>query len=139
MRRIFSGFFGGRLQNVLVASFVFVAIVTAALNTLVISRVIDDYLTSAQTDRVGRDMDLAHGLYQEKLREVAGIGERMANDPQTIEYLSAAVSGDSAARQAIDEVISRKVRVPLLGSSEVTLVLDRRGEVVIGRMVSAAG
>src|SRR5690242_8900424 len=126
MSRLFSAFFGRRLQSVLVTSFIFVAILTAALNTLVISRVINDYLSSAQNERVGRDMDLANGLYQEKLNEVAGIGERTARDPQTITNLSAAIAGDPLALLAIDQVISRKITVPLLGSSEVILVLDRQ-------------
>ncbi len=99
MSRIFSAFFGGRLQTVLVASFVFVAIVTAALNTLVISRVINDYLNSAQAERVGRDMDLANGLYQEKLKEVAGIGERTASDPQTVDELVGCLSRRSGRQE----------------------------------------
>jgi two-component system NtrC family sensor kinase len=139
MSRIFSAFFGGRLQSVLVASFVLVAIVTAALNTLVISRVINDYLTSAQADRVSRDMDLADGLYQEKLKEVTGIGQRIAGDPQTTAYMSAALLGDPVARAAVDQVISRKITVPLLGSSEVVLILDRKGEILTGRVLSADG
>ena len=48
MNRIFSAIFGGRLQNLLVASFVLVAMVTAVLSTVVISRVINDYLTSGE-------------------------------------------------------------------------------------------
>ncbi len=139
MSRILSAFFGGRLQTVLVTSFVLVAIVTAALNALVISRVINDYLTSAQADRVGRDMDLADGLYQQRLKEVAGIGERAASDPQTIANLRNAMAADPVARDAVDQVISRKVMVPLLGGSEVILVLNAKGEVVVGRVVSADG
>ena len=139
MSRIFSAFFGGRLQSVLVASFVLVAIVTAALNTLVISRVIDDYLTSAQADRVSRDMDLADGLYQEKLREVAGFGQRLASDPQTTANVATAFSGDPVARNVVDKVISRQATVPVLGSSEVALVLDKQGDLLIGRVLSADG
>src|SRR5512140_3433711 len=96
MNRIFSAFFGGRLQRLLVASFIFVAFVTAVLNGVVISRVINDYLTSAQADRVSRDMQLASGLYQEKLKEVRGTGQRLATDPETIANLAAAMRGDAA-------------------------------------------
>jgi two-component system NtrC family sensor kinase len=139
MNRIFSAIFGGRLQNLLVASFVFVAVVTAVLSTVVISRVINDYLTSAQGDRVGRDMELANGLYQEKLKEVQAMGQRLANDPQTIENLRAAVGGNAAAQVAIDQVIGRKVTTPALGSSEFILILDRRGQIVTGRVLLADG
>src|SRR5512140_2180163 len=139
MNRLFTAFFGGRLRTVLVASFIFVAIVTAALNTLVISRVINDYLASAQGDRVGRDMDLADGLYVEKLREVAAIGERTATDPQTLSALAGAAAGDPVSRQAIDEVITRNVTAPLLGGSEVILVLNGNGDILIGRVLDAEG
>jgi two-component system, NtrC family, sensor kinase len=139
MRRIFSAFFGGRLQSVLITSFVFVAIVTAGLNTLVISRVIDDYLTSAQVDRVGRDMDLADGLYQQKMTDVAGIGQRTATDPQSIANLPATLSGDPVARHAVDQAISRNLTEPLRGSSEVGLILDGAGNILIGRALSVEG
>lgn len=137
MRRIFSTIFGGRLQSVLVASFIFIAIVAAALNTLVISRVINDYLTSAQANRVDRDMDLANSLYQEKLKEVVAMSAEAANDPQTQGNLSSAAAGDTLARAQIDNVISQKISVPMVGSSELVLVLDGNGGVVIGRVLFA--
>lgn len=139
MRRVLWAFFGGRLRTVLVASFILVAVVAAALNTLVISRVINDYLTSAQEDRVSRDMDLANGLYQEKLREITGIAERTASDLEATGNLNAAIAGDGVARNTIDRVISRNVTAPLLGGSEVILVLDGDGDFLIGRSLSADG
>jgi len=135
--RFFSRFFGGRLINVLIASFVFVAILTAVLNTAVISRLIQDYLNQSQADRVARDLNLANVLYQQKLQEVEGIGERTATDPQTITYLAAALRGDSGAIGEVDQVISRKVTVPSLGSSELILILDRHGNILIGRELSS--
>src|SRR5512142_2137057 len=139
MNRIFSAFVGGRLQSLLVVSFIFVAIVTAALNTVVISRVINDYLTSAQADRVSRDMELASGLYQEKLKEVQSMGQRLANDPQTIENLPAAISGNAAAQAAIDQVIGRKATTPAIGSSEFILILDERGQILTGHVLLEDG
>ncbi len=139
MNRIFSAFFGGRLQSLLMVSFIFVAIVTAALNTVVISRVINDYLTSAQADRVSRDMDLATGLYQEKLKEVQAMGQRLGNDPQTIENLPAAISGSAAAQAAIDQVIGRKASTPAIGSSEFILILDKKGQILTGHVLLKDG
>ncbi len=139
MKHLFSAFFGGRLRTVLVTSFIFVAIVTAVLNTVVISRVINDYLASAQADRVNRDMNLADGLYQEKLREIAGIGERTATDPQALASLPAALAGDPMARDVVDRVMTRNVSAPLLKGSQVILVLDGDGNIVIGRVLSVNG
>ncbi|MGA7194389.1 MAG: cache domain-containing protein [Anaerolineales bacterium] len=137
--RFFSGFFGGRLITVLITSFVFVAILTAVLNTAVISRLINNYLAQSQADRVARDMNLANGLYQQKLQEVEGIGERTASDPQTITNLDSALQGNSAALGEVDQVISRKITVPSLGSSELILILDRKGNILIGRVLSSNG
>jgi two-component system, NtrC family, sensor kinase len=137
--RFFAGFFGGRLITVLIVSFVFVAILTAVLNTAVISRLINDYLAQSQADRVARDMNLADGLYQQKLQEVEGIGQRMASDPQTIINLDAAFQGNTDALGEVDQVISRKITVPSLGSSELVLILDRKGNILIGRVLSSNG
>ena len=137
--RFFTGFFGGRLITVLIVSFVFVAILTAVLNTAVISRLINDYLAQSQADRVARDMNLADGLYQQKLQEVEGIGERTASDPQTVINLDAAFQRNTDAIGEIDQVISRKITVPSLGSSELILILDRKGNILIGRVLSSNG
>lgn len=139
LSRLIAGFFGGRLQTVLIASFVFVAILTAVLNAAVIARVINDYLASSQEERVLRDMDIANGLYQQKLKDVEGIGERTASDPQTIMNLPAAYEGDSISRKAIDQVISRKITVPRLGGSQLILILDKSGDILIGRVLSPDG
>ena len=44
--------FGGRLQIVLIASFSVIAALTVGLNTLVTSRVIQDYLAAAEANLV---------------------------------------------------------------------------------------
>ena len=81
MRRLILALFEGRLQVVLIASFALMAAVTVSLNTLVISRVINDYMAEAKADRVARDMKLADAFYQLKLDEVAAISHRLVLDP----------------------------------------------------------
>jgi two-component system NtrC family sensor kinase len=137
--RFLSRFFGGRLITVLTISFVFVAVLTVTLNSVVVSRVINDYLASSQVDRVSRDMNIADGLYQQKLTDIEGVGARTASDPQTIMNLSAAFQGDPSAINAVDQVITRKITVPLPGGSQAILVLDRSGNILIGRVISSDG
>ena len=67
MKRFFHLPFNGRLLNVLIASFVLVAALAAGLNAMVTSRVINEYLLNAQTDRLQRDLDLTNGFYQQKI------------------------------------------------------------------------
>lgn len=139
MRQVLSNLFGGRLLIVLITSFVLVAIVTGVLSTLALSRVIDNYLANAQSDRVARDMDISAGLYQQRLDDVVVLSERTAWDTGTITNLTAALRGDRAAIAAIDDVILRKMATPNLLESQAVLVLDRDGEIIIGRARSVSG
>jgi hypothetical protein len=63
MKRSIQWPFGGRLLNMLIATFVLVAVLAVGLNAIVASRLISEYLLNAQTDRLGRDLDLANGYY----------------------------------------------------------------------------
>ena len=99
MRRFISRLFSGHLLYVLTISFVLIAILTGVLNTLVISRVIDNYLEGAQSDRVTRDMETSTGLYQQNLDRVARIGRRMALDIETIINLGENSAGDTGCYQ----------------------------------------
>jgi two-component system NtrC family sensor kinase len=139
MRRFFSSLLGGRLRAVLIASFSLVAALTVGLNTLVTSRVIEEYLADAMDDRVARDMDLADAFYQLRLDEVTAIAQRMARDPQVIRSLPPASQGQAEAIQPIDQQIIHKVTVPGLGGTHLIVVLDVEGNIVVGRAMSPEG
>ncbi len=139
MKQFLRGLLGGHLQRVLIFSLVLVAFLTAILNTIAISRVIDNYLSSAQSDRVERDMEISNGIYQQKLDEVVGLSERTAFDTGTIINIDAALTGNPLSISSIDQVITRKITVPTLTGSQVILLLDRDGNIVIGRVCSADG
>jgi hypothetical protein len=51
---------------------------TVGLNAMVSSLVIQEYLTSAESNLVARDMALAKAFYQLKLDEVSAISHRLA-------------------------------------------------------------
>ena len=111
--------FGGRLQIVLIASFSVIAGLTVGLNTLVTSRVIQDYLAAAEDDLVARDMDLAQAFYQLKLDEIAAISHRLALDPVGDSELCAAAQGNTAAMRIIDQQITNKISVLALGGTHL--------------------
>ena len=129
--------FGGRLVNVLIASFVFVAALAGGLNTLVTSRVINEYLLNAQTDRLQRDLDLANGFYQQKLNAVNSLSQFVALDPQTVAALPAALKGDQAQIQSIDQVVSRMIAAPILDGTRAVVVLDLHGNILTGHSIPA--
>jgi two-component system, NtrC family, sensor kinase len=131
--------FGGRLLNVLIASFVLVAALAAGLNTLVTSRVINEYLLNAQTDRLRRDLDLSNGFYQQKLNAVSSLSQFVALDPQTVSALPGALQGDQGRVQTIDRVVSRMIAAPILDGTRAVIVLDQNGNIVSGRSIPVDG
>jgi len=139
MKVRFLRLFGGRLQIVLIASFSLVAALTVGLNAIVVSQLIEDYLTGAKDDSVARDMNLAQSLYQLKLDEIQAVGNRMIRDPHVIENLQAAFDGNPDAVRILDQEISRKITVPTLGGTHLILVLDIEGNIHLGRVLTADG
>jgi two-component system, NtrC family, sensor kinase len=130
---------GGRLRKVLIASFALVAGLTVGLNALVTSRVIQEYLTSAESNLVGRDMNLAKAFYQLKLEEVSAISHRLALDPWVIQNLANASSGNAGAIRIIDQQITNKITVLALGGTHLIAILDTQGDLVVGRILNKAG
>jgi two-component system NtrC family sensor kinase len=139
MNRFFRLPFSGRLLNVLIASFVLVAALAAGLNAVVTSRVINDYLLSAQTDRLQRDLDLTNGFYQQKINAVIALSQFVALDPQTVAALPAVSNNNQGDNLAIDQVVNRMISAPLLDGTRAVVVLDPNGNVLTGRSVPADG
>lgn len=139
MKQFIARLLGGQLQPVLIACFCLVAALTVGLNTVVILRVITNYLDEAMDRRVARDMDLANAFYQLKLDEVKSVADRLVHDPQMLEYLPAALAGDQQAGESIGQVISRKISVPSLGGTHLILVLDEQGRIALGQVLSQEG
>jgi hypothetical protein len=72
---------GGQLRVVLIVSLALVAALTVGLSALVTSRLINDYLASAENERVARDLELADAFYRLKQEEVAAISYRLVPRP----------------------------------------------------------
>ena len=139
MKRFFHLPFNGRLLNVLIASFVLVAVLAAGLNAIFTSRVINEYLLNAQTDRLQRDLDLTNGFYQQKTNAVLGLSQFVALDPQTVAYLPAALDGVQESMQTIDEVVNRLIAAPVLDGTRLVVVLNSKGNIIAGRSLAVDG
>ncbi len=139
MKGFLSGIFGGRLQIVLIASFSLVAALTVGLNAIVVSQLIEDYLTEAKDESVARDMALAEAFYQLKLGEIQAVGYRMVRDPRVIENIMDTYQNDPLAIEIIDQEISRKITVPTLGGTHLILLLDTQANIQLGRVLYADG
>ncbi len=139
MRRLFTKMIGGRLQIVLVISFSIVAALTVGLGTVATSKLIRDYLRSAEDERVARDMVLARSFYEMKLDEVAAISYRLILDPWVNQNFDGAFEGDTEAIKIIDQQINNKITVLALGGTYLIAVLDHEGNILVGRVQSAEG
>ncbi len=139
MKGLMVKLFGGRLRIVLILCFSLIAGLTVALNTLVTSRVIREYLTAAENAQIARDMRLAKAFYQLKLEEVAALSHRLALDQWVIQNLETAAQGSPTAQKIIDQQITNKIAVLALGGTHLIAVLDERGEIVVGRVLSPSG
>ncbi len=139
MKRFIRSLFNGHLLYVLIASFVLVAALAAGLNALVTSRVINEYLLNAQTDRLQRDLDLTNGFYQQKLNGVIALSQFVALDPQTVAALPVHLNGSFENTQAIDQVINRMIAAPILDGTRSVVVLDSGGNILTGRSIAADG
>jgi two-component system NtrC family sensor kinase len=139
LRSLFARLVGGRLQTVLILSFSLVAALTVVIGASATSRVIEDYLSSAESERVDRDMELAQAFYQLKLDEVAAISHRLVLDPWVIDNAVPAAQGDPAALDLIDSQIENKITVLALGGTHLIALLDEQGDLVVGRVLSPDG
>ncbi|MFN2149119.1 MAG: cache domain-containing protein [Anaerolineales bacterium] len=126
---------GSRLQRLLIISFALIAALSLSLNTIVIARILRDYLSRAESERVSRDMDLAKEFYRLKLEEVAGISHRLSLDTWVVDALPSATEGRISALDRIDEEITNKITVLALGGTHVIVVLNPAGDIVTGRVL----
>ena len=139
MKHFIRSLFNGHLLYVLIASVVLVAALAAGLNAVVTSRVINEYLLNAQTDRLQRDLDLTNGFYQQKLNGVIALSQFVALDPQTVAALPVLLNGSFENTPAIDQVINRMIAAPILDGTRSVLVLDSHGNILTGRSIPANG
>ena len=139
MKHIFNLPFSGRLLYVLIASFVLVAILAAGLNAVFTSRLINNYLLNAQTDRLQRDLDLTNGFYQQKTNAVLGLSQFVALDPQTVSYLPAALNGVNESVETVDQVVNRMIEAPILDGTRMVIVLNSKGNILVGRSLGSDG
>jgi two-component system NtrC family sensor kinase len=123
---------------VLVISFSLVAATTIAVGTWVISRTIRDYLAEAMTERVDRDMRLAESMYTTKLREVAGIADRLALDPRVREQLGLS-RGQPGAAIPLDGTIADELAAPLSRGNHFVAILDGEGRSLAARTLPTEG
>ncbi len=139
MKRFLDRLLGGRLLVVLIVCFSLVSGLTVGVFAIVTSRVIGNYLAAAENERVARDMDLAHAFYQSKLNEIAATANCVSHDYRVNHFMTGAIQGQADAITAINQQIANKITMQPLGGTQLIAVLDERGEILTGQVLSMEG
>jgi two-component system NtrC family sensor kinase len=137
--RYLKDLYSGPFQATLVFSFTLVAAVTIGIGSWVISNTIESYLAEAMDDRVARDIHLAETFYQIKLKQISGIANRLSFHPVVVDNLAAASQGETQALDAIDIELNNKGQGLTLGGNHLVAILNVKGQVVAGRLISITG
>ena len=123
----------------LIVSFSLVAAFTVGLGAVTISRVIQNYLKSAEAARVDRDMELANAFYKLKLDETAAISHRLVLDKLVTDNLQPSSQGRAEALKIIDQQITNKITVLALGGTHFIIVFDADGNIMVSRVLTPGG
>ncbi|MDH7488521.1 MAG: cache domain-containing protein [Anaerolineae bacterium] len=142
LKRIFQplrGLFRGYLHRVLLGAFFFVAFVPVAFGSLAISRVIQDYLGYATTERVNRDMNLAQAFYDSARRQVSAVAFSLALDNELPEYLTPENIANEETIRLMERMIQNRIVSNELEGTQFIGVFKPDGHLVAGRVLYAFG
>ena len=133
------GLLRGYLQRVLLAAFFLVAFVPVAFGSLAISKVIQDYLAQAQSERVNRDMRLAQAFYETAQRQVSAVAFSLALDNELPDYLSSEGASSEESAYLMDQMILHRIMSNELEGTQFIGVFSPDGQLVAGRVLFAYG
>lgn len=139
MERLVNRLRGFRLQTSLVILFALVALITVGASALVTSKLIGDYLTEAQEKRVSRDMQLADAFYNIKLEKITSMARRLASVEWVTANLIPASQGEGEAFRSVEEAVANEIRSQSLTSNYFVVIVDPKGDTVLGRTSDAPG
>lgn len=133
------GLLRGYLHRILLVAFFVVAFVPVAFGSLAISRVIQDYLAHATTERVSRDMNLAQAFYDSARRQVSAVAFSLALDNELPVYLSPENIGQDETIRLMDQMILHRIVSNELEGTQFIGVFRPDGHLVAGRVLFAYG
>lgn len=103
MQRLIHKVFPAPFEFTLVVAFSFVAALSIGVGSWVISRTIDEYLSSAMNDRIARDMRLAKTFYDDRLNDLSNMSKRLALDTIIVQAATNWKLGESVNRDLINQ------------------------------------
>ncbi|HEC33562.1 MAG TPA: HAMP domain-containing protein [Chloroflexi bacterium] len=119
-----------RLQNVLLISFILIAVVTSVMGIWTTSVVVNDYTEQAENERVARDMNLAAAFYEQSLTQLKGAAIRLADEQALAEQIDAVRAGDTAIQGDIEHRMIAELNTFCCPSTHFVLIVDEDGNLV---------
>jgi two-component system NtrC family sensor kinase len=129
MKLRFRGIFD-RLQNVLLISFILIAVITAVVGIWTTSVMINNYTEQAEDERVGRYMNLAIAFYEQSLTQLNGTATRLAGDPTLARQIGAGQASDGAARGDLESRIIAELATIDNSGTHFVLIVDDGGNLI---------
>ncbi len=123
MKFRFHGIFD-RLQNVLLISFILIAVVTSVVGIWTTSAVVNNYTEQAENERVARDMNLAVAFYERNLAQINGIATRLSSEPTISQQIGAVQAGDSVAQSNLEHRMIDELNTICCPGTHFVLVVD---------------
>ena len=120
-----------RLQNVLLVSFILIAVVTSVVGIATISVVVNNYTPREENERVARDMNLAVSFYEQSLMQLNGIAIRLAGEPTFAQQISAVQASDSAAQGHLEHRMLTEINTIYTPGTHFILIVDKDGDLTV--------
>jgi two-component system, NtrC family, sensor kinase len=125
-----------RLQHILIISFILMTAITIGVGSLMIYRLIDNYLGEAQADRVSRDMDLALAFYNNKMSDISSTARRIGSMRSVEQNLVAADVGDRQALQVLQDAVENELSNLPSDTQRFIVITNAEGKSVAGMVAS---
>jgi len=119
-----------RLQNVLLISFILIAVVTSVVGIWTTSVVVNNYTEQAENERVARDMNLAVAFYEQSLTQLSGAATRLAGEPMLARQIGAAQAGDTAVQSNLEHRMADELNTIYPPGTHFVLIVDEDGTLV---------
>ncbi|MBL7064373.1 MAG: cache domain-containing protein [Anaerolineae bacterium] len=119
-----------RLQNVLLISFILIAVVTSVVGIWTTSVVVNNYTEQAENERVARDMNLAVAFYEQNLTQLDGTATRLAGETALAQQIGAAQAGDTAVQSNLEHRMADELNTIYPPGTHFVLIVDEDGTLV---------
>jgi len=119
-----------RLQNVLLISFILIAVITSVVGIWTTSVVVNNYTEREENERVARDMDLAVAFYEQSLAQLNSTAARLAGEATLAQQIVAVQAGDTAVQSNVEHRMADELTTIYHPGTHFVLIVGEDGNLV---------